>query len=224
MEKIVLNGIPRDIVGKKLRSTVRRDGMIPAVLYGHSFEPQKLSLNAHDFTKIFDSAGHNTILDLKIEGGKDYNVLVHDVARDTVTDALIHADLYRVKMDEEIRTTVPLHFTGESTAVFQEGGSLLTNLEELEIETLPAKIPASIDVDISILDDFEKTITVADIAVPEGVKVLNDTEELVARIEEPRSDEELAALDEEVGDEVPEGVNDEEGEQDGAEASEEAKE
>ena len=202
MDKIILQAHTRTIVGKKVKA-LRAAGKLPAVLYGHDLKPQSLELDAHDFGKIFDDAGQNTILDLKIEGGKDYNVLVHQIDRDSVHDIIQHVDFYRVKMDEEIRTNVPLHFIGESTAVFQDGGSLLTNLEELEIETLPAHLPANIEVDISVLDDFEKTITVADVAAPDQVKILNDPEELIAKVEPPRSDEELAELDSEIIEEIP---------------------
>lgn len=206
MDKLVLQASPRTVVGKKVRA-LRQAGKLPAVLYGHDLKPQSLELDAHDFGKIFADSGQNTILDLKIAGlGNDYNVLVHEVDRDPVHDVILHVDLYRVKMDEEIRTHIPLHFTGESTAVFQDGGSLLTNLEELEIETLPAHLPANIEVDISVLDDFEKTITVADVTVPDQVKILNDPEELIAKVEPPRSDEELAELDSEIIEELPEGA------------------
>ncbi len=223
MEKLVIQASPRNSVGKKVKA-LRRAGKLPAVLYGHGLDTQSLELNAHDFNKIYESAGQNTILDLKIEGGDSFNVLIHDISRDAVSDQLLHADLYRVKMDEEIRTNVPLHFTGESTAVFQDGGSLLTNLEELEIETLPAKLPANIEVDISVLDDFEKTITVADIKAPEGVEILNEQDELIAKVEPPRSDEELAELDSEIVEEIPveaqEDVEGEEGDDDTKESSE----
>lgn len=203
MDKLVLQASPRAIVGKSVRK-LRASGSLPAVIYGHGLAPKNITINTHDFERIYDTAGHNTILDLKIEGDKDYNVLIHAVATDPVRDTALHADFYRVKMDEEIRTAVPLHFVGESTAVFQDGGSLLTNLEEVEIETLPANLPANIEVDIAVLDDFEKTITVADLPVPSGVKILNDPEELVVKVEPPRSDEELAELEEPVAEETNE--------------------
>lgn len=202
MNQLVLEASPREIVGKKVK-TLRADGKLPAVLYGHGLAPQLITISTHDFETTFHAAGQNTLLELKIEGDKTYNVLIHDLARDSVHDRPLHVDFYRVKMDEEIRTNVPLHFTGESTAVFQDGGSLLTSLEELEIETLPAHLPSSLEVDISVLDDFEKTITVADIPAPANVKILNDPEELIARVEPPRSDEELAELDSEIVEDIP---------------------
>ncbi len=202
MNQLVLQASPREIVGKKVK-TLRADGKLPAVLYGHGLAPAHITISTHDFETAFQAAGQNTLLELKVEGDKTYNVLIHDLARDAVHDRPLHVDFYRVKMDEEIRTNVPLHFTGESTAVFQDGGSLLTSLEELEIETLPAHLPANIEVDISVLDNFEKTITVADVKAPEKVKILNDLDEMIARVEPPRSDEELAELDSEIVEEIP---------------------
>jgi large subunit ribosomal protein L25 len=130
-------------------------------------------------------------------------------------------------MNKTIRTEVPLHFTGEAPAVFQEEGSLLKNIEEVEVETLPAKLPAHIEVDISGLDDFSKTIHVSDLNVPEGVEVLVDGEELICKVEPPRSEEEIAALEEEVGDAIPEGAAEESaegGEEGEGEAAEEGSE
>lgn len=216
MDKLDLNAQSRDVVGKKVAS-LRQKGQIPAVIYGSSVDNVNISLNQADFTKLFQRAGHNNILALKIDDKKPVNTLIHSVEYDPVTSSIIHADLYQVKMDEVIKTTVPIHFVGESTAVFKDEGTLLTNLEELEVEALPADLPQNIEVDISILDDFEKSISVADITVAKGVTVLNDTSELVVKVEPPRSDEELEQLEAEVGDAVPEG----EQESDEAEASEE---
>jgi large subunit ribosomal protein L25 len=115
---------------------------------------------------------------------------------------------------------VPLHFIGESPAVFQQEGSLFKNIEEVEVETLPANLPPHIEIDISILDDFSKSIHISDIKAPEGVEILEDAEQLICKVDPPRSEEEMAALDEEIGEAIPEGAAEE-----GAEATEgEAKE
>jgi large subunit ribosomal protein L25 len=114
-------------------------------------------------------------------------------------------------MDELIKTDLPLHFMGESTAVYQGEGSLIKNLEVIEVECLPGDLPEPIEVDIAVLDDFEKTITLADLAMPEGVKLVEeDLTTVVAHVEPPRSDAEMAELDEEVAQTLPEGVAEEE--------------
>lgn len=208
MEKIILAAEKRQVKGKATRK-LRVSGRIPAVIYGHGKESEAIELDEREFGKVFDKAGYNGILLVKIGEERAVNALIHEVQFSPLKREPIHADLYRVKMDELIRTTVPLHFTGESTAVFQDGGSLMTNLEEVEVEALPANLPSNIEVDISVLDDFDKSISVADLKIPADVKLITEELELIARVEPPRSDEELEALDEEVGEAVPEGANEE---------------
>ncbi len=199
---VVLKAQKRDITGKKLAS-LRTAGRMPVVMYGQGSEAVNLSVDAAEFAKLYAHVGHSTILEIEIEGDGKKNALIQDVQHGVHAPFPLHADLYTVKMDEVVRTSVPLVTVGESTAVFQDGGSLVTPLGELEIECLPGKLPSNIEVDIAVLDDFEKTITVADLTVPEGVEVLTDAEELVAKVEPPRSEEELEELDSEVGDAVP---------------------
>ena len=206
MEKFSLAAQKRQARGKAIKK-LRADGKLPAVIYGHGKETETLELNATEFGRVFDQAGYNGILLVKIGDERAVNALIHEVQFSPLKRQPIHADLYRVKMDELIRTSVPLLFTGESTAVFQDGGSLMPNLEEVEVEALPGNLPSNIEVDISVLDDFDKTITVADLKTLAEVKILTEEQELVVRIEAPRSDEELEALDEEIGEAVPEGVN-----------------
>jgi large subunit ribosomal protein L25 len=201
-DSIALVAQKRDVTATKA-AQLRNEGKIPAVIYGQGSDAMAITLDAAEFGKLYARAGQSTILEVSVEGEGVKNVLVQDVQNHLHSEYPIHADLYTVKMDEVVKTSVPLHFTGESTAVFQDGGSLLTAIDELEIECLPGKLPASIEVDIAVLDDFEKTITVADLKVPAGVEVLTDAEELVAKVEAPRSEEELEELDQEVGDAVP---------------------
>ncbi|MEI8072590.1 MAG: 50S ribosomal protein L25 [Candidatus Saccharibacteria bacterium] len=202
MEKTSLSATPRDIYGKKLAAS-RKSGQLPAVVYGQDKDNESIFLNAHDFSRIFAKASYNTIIDLKIGQDASSNILIHDVAHDPVTGDITHADLYRVNMSQAIRTAVPLHFTGDAPAVYQQEGTLVTNIEEVEVETLPAKLPANIEVDITGLDDFEKSIHIRDLSVPEGVTILDDPEELICKVEPPRSEEELEALNEEIVEEIP---------------------
>jgi large subunit ribosomal protein L25 len=218
METIVIKANSRDIYGKKLASN-RKNGQVPGVVYGNQKENQSVFVDGHDFTRAFMHAGHSTIVELKVEGGASENVLIHDIDSDPITNEIRHVDFYRVNMNKAIRTEVPLHFVGEAPAVFQQEGSLFKNIEEVEVETLPANLPPQIDVDISGLDDFTKTIHVSDLKVGEGVEILTDMEQLVCKVEPPRSEEEMAALEEEIGEAIPEGAA-EEGEASEGEAKE----
>ena len=219
MDKIVISATNRDSFGKK-NAELRSSGQIPAVVYGNNKENASISLDAKEFNKAFAHAGHSTIVELKVAEGEGENVLIHDVSFNPINNEISHADFYRVNMNKTIRTEVPLHFVGESPAVFQQEGSLFKNIEEVEVETLPANLPPHIEIDISSLDDFSKSIHVSDIKAPEGVEILEDAEQLICKVDPPRSEEEMAALDEEIGEAIPEGAAEE-----GAEATEgEAKE
>ncbi|HSX47990.1 MAG TPA: 50S ribosomal protein L25 [Candidatus Nanoarchaeia archaeon] len=208
MDKIILTATKREESGKKNRA-LREAGQVPAIVYGHGEKPRSIKVDARLMDKTFAKAGGNKIIGLKVDEGKDENVLIHEIQQDGRTGAILHADLYLVKMDEKIRTEIPLHFIGESTAVYQLEGTLVKNLEEVEVEALPGDLPESIEVDISILDDFEKSIHVSDLKIPANVELLAEAEDLVARVEPPRSEEELAELDAEVEETLPEGVAEE---------------
>jgi large subunit ribosomal protein L25 len=210
MEKLSLSATVRTAQGKS-NKLLRSHGLVPAVSYGHGSKPESLTLESKLLEKVYSQAGGNKIISLKIGEGRAKNVLIHDVQQDVITGLIRHADLYVVRMDELIRTEIPLHFIGESTAVYQDEGTLVKNLEVIEIECLPGNLPDAFEVDISVLDDFEKSITVADLAIPEGVKILVEepSEILVAKVEPPRSDEEMAELEEAVSEDLPEGVQEE---------------
>lgn len=209
-DKIVLDLATRTATGKAARK-LRADGQTPAVVYGHGDEAEVVSVNSRELDKAYANAGGNKIIGLKIDDARQKNALIHEVQADVRTGNLVHADFYLVRMDEKIKTEVPLHFTGESTAVYQQEGTLLRALETVEIEALPADLPENFEVDIAVLDDFEKSITVADLKVPSGVEVLTAAEELVVRVEPPRSEEELEELDAPIDEaaELPEGVQEE---------------
>lgn len=207
MEKKTLKVQKRETVGKAVRA-MRKEGIVPAVVYGKGKENQNLSVSLHDFNLIYKEVGSSAIITLAIDGGEK-NVLIHDVSLNPVTNVPEHIDFYEVSMTEKITAVVPLHFAGDSAAVIELQGSLLTNKDEVEVECLPADLPQNIEVDISVLTDFEKDIHISDLKVPDGVEVKDDPEELVANVEPPRSEEELAELEEPI--EAPEMEGAEEG-------------
>ncbi len=204
MEKIKLQAKHRDTFGKKV-AKLRREGLIPAVMYSKGKEGTALSVDKKLFDHVYKLSGGSTILTLEIEGDKDRNVLIKEVDRNPVTDNVVHADFYQVKMTEKITATVPLRFIGDSKAVMDLSGSLITNKSEVEVECLPADLPHEIEVDISLLEDFESVLHISDIKLPPGVEVKDDPEETLAFVEAPRSEEELAELEEPVEEgEMPE--------------------
>jgi len=177
----------REIFGKKVKA-LRKQGFIPAELYGHGVENIHLSVPAKDFLKIFKEAGESTIINLSLEN-KKLPVLIHDVVVDPINDQIIHIDFYQIKMDEKITTSVPLEFIGEAPAVREKGGILVKAMQEIEIEALPADLPASIKVNLNNLSEIGKSIYVKDLQVTKGLKILVESETVVATVIEAAKEE-----------------------------------
>jgi large subunit ribosomal protein L25 len=177
MDKIKLK-VNQRIETAKAVGALRRAGNMPAVLYGKGKENQNLTVSVHDFEKMYREAGTSSIVLLEIEGNGNKNVLVQDVAYDAYTSKPEHADFYEVSMTEKITTSIPLVFIGDSAAVIDMDGTLSTNKDEIEIECLPADLPHNIEVDVSVLVDFEQAIHVSDLMVPTGVEIKDDPEEI----------------------------------------------
>lgn len=190
---VQLSGTQRTVLGKKVR-TLRKQGKVPAVVYGHGSSSLALTVEALELARAYREAGESSLVELLVEGSGSNrkNVLIHDVSRDPLTGAILHADFYEVKMDEKLTATVPLTFTGEAPAVKNLEGTLVKNIHELEVEALPKDLPHDLSVDVSKLETFEDHITVADIALPPGVRVLADPAEIVAVVVAPRVEEEVA--------------------------------
>jgi len=189
----------RDLSGSKVKN-LRREGQIPAVLYGKGIENINLTLNMKEFSKTFKEAGENTLIELTIDNkGKkeNRNVLVHSVQFDPVSDLIIHADLYEVNMKEKVEANIPLLFEGESEAVKTENGVLVKNFLEVEVSALPKDLPHQIKIDLQPLKTFSDVIKASDIEIPDGVELKMSGDEIIASVTPPRSEEELAELSEE---------------------------
>lgn len=193
-----LNAQIRNIIGKKVK-TLRNNGLVPAILYGADIKSAPLQVEYKDLEKIYKEAGENTIVKLKVKGGKknedEQNILIHDIERDPLTEKFIHVDFYAVRMDKLITAHVPLVFEGTSSAVDVDGGVLVKNLMEIEVEALPANLPHEIKIDISMLKTFNDLIYIKDLKIPNDVKILARPEDIVVSVVPPRSEEELASLE-----------------------------
>ncbi|MDO8443481.1 MAG: 50S ribosomal protein L25 [Candidatus Azambacteria bacterium] len=192
MTTLELKSEKRTLLGKKVKS-LRRDGILPAVVYGGKEGTTPIELNRKDFGKVLKVAGETTLVKLFV-GEKVKNVLIHDIDRDAVTEEIRHVDFYEVNMDEKITTKVPLVFVGEAPAVSDLSGILVKAMQELEIRALPADLPHQIEVDISQLKTFNDNILVRDIKLPNNVETIEHEETSVAVVTPPRTEEELEAL------------------------------
>ncbi len=190
MEAITLEAKTRTILGKKVKK-IRRNGLIPANLYGNGIENQSLTLNLVAFAQVFKKAGSSTLVSLKIDDQKSFKVLVHEPDREPRTRAITHVDFYKVKMSEKIKTEIPLEFIGESPAVTDLEGNLIINRDAVQVECLPDALVQHIEVDLSVLKTFDDMIHISDLKIPEKMEILDDAEELIATVSAPRSEEEL---------------------------------
>lgn len=186
---------PREIVGKKVRS-LRREGFVPAELYGHGLKNVHLSVVAKEFNKVLKEAGTSTVVTLVLNTQK-HSALIHDVVRNYLTNEVEHIDFYEVRMDEKITARVPLEFIGEAPAIKAHGAVVNKAMSEIEVEALPQNLPHSLTIDLSVLTDLNQSIYVRDITVPKGVEVLVDAETAIATATPPAPEEvvEAAAVD-----------------------------
>lgn len=175
--------------GKGAARSLRRDGQIPAVIYGHNRAPEALSVDRAVLSKLLAgiSAG-STILDVSLDGGAPVKALIRDIQRNPLRNTeVLHLDLYEVSANEKITLEVPVHLTGTSDGVRNFGGILDQVLHRLEIRVFPADIPASINLDVTPLG-IGKSIFVRDVKL-DKVEVLNDPSQPICSVVAPRAEE-----------------------------------
>ena len=159
MEQIPLTAQKRTILGRKVKN-LRKDGLIPAHVFGHKVKTEHIQVKVGDFAKVFEKAGETGIVDLAIDSQKK-PVLIRNVQVHPVTDEPLHIDFYQVNLAEKVKVNVPLEVVGEAPAVEKKIGLLLTPVSEIEVEALPADLPEKIEVDVSKLEKDGKLIFLA---------------------------------------------------------------
>lgn len=195
MNTVTLQAHQRD--PKTKSPALRRQGYVPAILYGHEVKNVPLQVKYSDLLKTYRHAGSSTLVELQFDHDKR-TVLIHDLDHDPVSDNIIHADFYQVKLTEKIKAEIPLVLVGESPAVKELEGTLLNNKDHVNVEALPQDLVHEITVDISVLKTFEDTIDIKDLVTPKGITVLDNPDEMVVLVQPPRSEEELAELEQKV--------------------------
>ena len=213
MEVQSLSLSQRTVTGKKVKQ-LRRQGILPVHMYGSGTDSKVLQGSAGELRRILPRVGTNIPVSVQIDGSDDENIcFVREVQRHPLTEDLLHIDFIRVDVTQTISAEVPITLVGSAPAT-QQGGTLLQPLTSLLVEALPMDMPASIEADVSGLDDFEKSIVVRDILVGDNVRVLTDSDEFVARVSPPRVETDIFDLsDIEEGEEVEEGEEAEEAEE-----------
>ncbi len=189
----VLEAVRRDTFGRNNAGRLRRDGKIPAVVYGGGSAGEPLAVDPKELSRILHSpSGVNTLISLALDGAETSLVLVKEYQIDPVKHQLLHADFYRVAMDKVLRVTVPVHLTGEAKGVKQQGGILDFVHRELMVECLPADIPGEITIDVSELM-IHDGVRVRDLPTGGTWKAVSEPEMLIVHIVAPRTEAAPAA-------------------------------
>jgi large subunit ribosomal protein L25 len=184
MQELEIKAVKRDVLGKKTRF-LRRQGITPAHLFGHSLESQALQCDSNELRNIVAHAGTTRLISLKVEGEKDSKmVFLREIQRDVLTRQLLHVDFYQIRKGEKMTMEVPIVLVGEAPAMKGKGRILSHGLTVLRIECLPDKVPPQIEVDISGLAELDQSLHVKDIILDPAITVLNDPELLVAKVSE----------------------------------------
>jgi large subunit ribosomal protein L25 len=197
----------RTVTGKKV-GALRREGLVPATVYGPKAAPVNVQIPYRPLELALLKAGGSNLIEI-IASGKKHTVLVREVQRNPISRKITHVDFFELDLTQRLRTDVPLQLVGESPAVEGKLGVLITGPTSLHVELLPSQLMDHFAVDISVLTEVGQSIHVRDIKLEEGVIILNDPDELIARITQTaaaRADEEVTEGEEEMTSAEPEVV------------------
>jgi large subunit ribosomal protein L25 len=184
---------PREALGKSAVGRLRRKGLVPAVLYGGGNAPVALSVSPSEVQRTIHGHRGGVLVNLKLPGDAEpRTAVVRELQYDPVRDALIHIDFQAVRMDEQITVEVPIHVIGDAAGVKEQSGVLALLLRSVEVSCLPSLIPDRIDIDVSALR-IHDVATVADLQLPEGVRVTAPSSQPVATVAPPMAEEVVAA-------------------------------
>ena len=185
-ERVVIKAAARTIVGKKV-AQLRRQGRLPANVYGRGISSQAVDIDAREFGRTIKQAGLRAMIQLDVEGEKAPRyVILRGIERKGGTGDPIHVDFFQVDPSKPIQANVPVRLVGEAPAVRDLAGTLLQSLDQVSIRCLPLAIPDAIEADAGILKGFDVTLTVADIVAPEGIEILTDPGINIAVVNPPR--------------------------------------
>lgn len=161
---------------------------LAGIVYGQGSENVNIKIKLNDFIKIYEQAGESNLIELDVEGVGKIPVLIKEFQKDPIKGFFIHVDFYKVDMAKEVHAEVPIEFVGESKAVKELGGMLIKNIDSLDVECLPKDLVDHIDIDISVLVELGDLIQVKDIKVPAGLKILNNADDAVISVTEPKEE------------------------------------
>ncbi|MFC1940112.1 50S ribosomal protein L25 [Chloroflexota bacterium] len=201
MDRIELEVAEREILGKKVRF-LRRQGITPVHLFGRGVASLALQCDTDKLQRVLAGAGRTRLISLKLGNKRrPRNVVVREIQTEPRTGETLHVDFYQVRMEEAVKVDIPIVLVGEAPALKLKENTLVQELGALAVECLPAKIPASVELDIGSLTEPEQAIRVKDIGLDDDVTIHNDPEVVVVRITSRTMEEveEEVVAEEEVG-------------------------
>lgn len=198
METITITAEARATLRKGL-GALRRNGYLPAIIYGAVTEPIPVQLHAHHTSQILNRLQGTALIELNLDG-EVYQTVVREIQRDVLTGNLLHVDLMAVAMDQVISMTVPIQLVGDSPATSTGEFAIIPGTNEVEVECLPEHIISSIEVSVEALSELGNVLTIADLVIPAEITVLTDVEEVIARVAyaglaEEEEEEEMLEID-----------------------------
>jgi large subunit ribosomal protein L25 len=216
MKHPVLTAEARTVLGKKVKK-LRKQGVVPANIYGKALESKAIQVPFADFQTVYKEAGETGVIDLKVDG-QVHPVLVKNLQMNFKAKAPLHVDFYQVNLKEKVKAMVPVKLVGEAQAVTDKIGMLMQVLSEVEVESLPDKIPGELELDVTALAELGANLTVADLKLPEGVAVTNEPTQPIVQVaelvvEEPPAEETSAEGEATEGGESAENASEEKSEE-----------
>ncbi len=182
MKKIPLKAEERTVLGKKVKK-LRREGILPANVYGHGLKSTSIQVSTSEFEKVYKEAGDTHIIELKLKD-KSHPVLVKNLQKNYAENILQHVDFYEVNLKEKVKATISVILIGEAKAVTEKVGLLLQTINEIEVEALPDHLPENVEVSVEHLAAVNDHITVGDLKVNDDVVILTAPDQTVAKIAE----------------------------------------
>lgn len=184
---ITLKVEKREVFGKQTKH-LRKQGLIPAELYGRGVENLHLSVPAKEFAKAYKEAGEHSVLYIEVDG-KSHPVLIHSIEGGHIKSEVMAIDFHEIRMDEKVKAHIPLEFQGEAPAVKEKEGILIKSMDEIEVEALPSDLPHNITVDLSGLTELDHSIYVKDLPRSDKFEYIVDGETVVVSVTAPEEEE-----------------------------------
>jgi len=182
MKTLQLEGKKRMTTGRKVKN-LRKDGILPATVYGRTINPLSVEIKTDEFIYIFKQSGETGLISLMVDG-ETHPVLIKNVQFDPVSDIPLHVEFHQVNLKEKIRAHVPVDIIGESQSIKEKTGTLLQLLSEIEVEALPTDLPEHIQIDISGLANVNDHLLVRELTIPDNVILITDPDIMVVKIGE----------------------------------------